>query len=163
MNRTPKNKKSLTMKRQHRRALRHYECGRMEQALGILENLLKRRNESEWWNDWASVQLARGKPSDAERGYQNAIQLDPANRVAELNLGVYLATAGRSSEAIPLMLPSLPTLDPASRKAVEALLGQCGHPILESATGAQPPAILRRGRNRSEASPANRRRREKDE
>jgi len=87
------NKKSLIMKRQHKRALKHYKHGHMQEASEILENLLKRRDDSEWWNDWASVQLARGKSSDAERGYRKAILLQPENQVARLNLGIYLALA----------------------------------------------------------------------
>jgi glycosyltransferase involved in cell wall biosynthesis len=90
-------------KDQHERALRLYQEGRYEESARVLAALLKTKENSELWNDWATAQMMLGKRAECEEGYRRALELDPQSSRAAGNLGVLLATCGRFPEAIPLL------------------------------------------------------------
>jgi glycosyltransferase involved in cell wall biosynthesis len=87
---------------EHERALQLYREGKYEESARLLSDLLKTRENSELWNDWATAQLMLGKRAESEEGYRRALELDPRSCQAAGNLGVLLATSGRIPEAIPL-------------------------------------------------------------
>lgn len=121
----PKNKISLRLKKKHKQALEYFNCGQLPQSAMILEDLLKQKDNAEWWNDWASVQLVRGISADAERGYRRALELDPSNREAELNFGILLAAMGRDREAAELLQQGVKSLEGEQRLQIMQIIDQC--------------------------------------
>lgn len=87
---------------QHQRALRLFQEREYEEAARSWAEVLKIRESSEIWNDWATAKLMQGEIEKSEAGYRRALELDPANSRAWGNLGALLAAAGRFSEAVPL-------------------------------------------------------------
>jgi glycosyltransferase involved in cell wall biosynthesis/tetratricopeptide (TPR) repeat protein len=88
---------------EHEQALQLYREGRYEGSARVLAGLLKTKENSELWNDWATTQLMLGKRAESEEGYRRALELDPQSYQAAGNLGVLLATSGRVPEALPLL------------------------------------------------------------
>ncbi len=80
---------------QHDEAIAAFHQGRSSDALRLLQPLLEAGETSELWNDWAAVQLALGDIERAEAGFSRAIELDPDNTDATINLGVLLLQPGR--------------------------------------------------------------------
>jgi glycosyltransferase involved in cell wall biosynthesis/tetratricopeptide (TPR) repeat protein len=107
---------------QHDDAIIAFQEGRAAEALDLLEELLSVKETSELWNDWAAVQLGLGQVSQAETGFVQALELDPENNDATLNLGLWLLGRGDSDRAVPLLTRALPGLQTEPRKMVDALL-----------------------------------------
>lgn len=109
----------------YREGARLFEQGRVDEASNVLGEALRQGETSEGWSDWATVQLARNRPSEAERGFRRALILDANNGQAAAKLGILLANLGRMNEAIfPLEL-SVPRIPGAERAAVVELLKEC--------------------------------------
>ena len=111
---------------QHDEAIAAFHQGRSSDALRLLQPLLEAGETSELWNDWAAVQLALGDIERAEAGFSRAIELDPDNTDATINLGVLLLSRGDSTRALPLLTSVLPLLPASHRQTVNALLARNG-------------------------------------
>ena len=109
---------------QHDEAIAAFHQGRSSDALRLLQQLLEAGETSELWNDWAAVQLALGDTERAEAGFSRALELDPDNTDATINLGVLLLSRGDSTRALPLLTSVLPLLPAAHRQTVNALLAR---------------------------------------
>ncbi len=92
-----------TIEDQHRQALKLFQEGYYKEAARILDEVLKSKETSEIWNDWATAQLMCKQAAKSEQGYRRALSMDPANVLATGNLGVLLASTGRVPEALPLL------------------------------------------------------------
>ena len=115
-----------------------FEGGDPAAALGYLREAVAQMETSDRWNDLATAHLALGEKHHAESGYRRALQLDPENHQAALNLGIVLKAAGRSAEAIPLLEKgagiakepehtiALRILDECRRQTPAHLGGHCG-------------------------------------
>jgi glycosyltransferase involved in cell wall biosynthesis len=110
----------------HDEAIAAFHQGRFSDALRLLQPLLEAGGTSELWNDWAAVQLALGDIERAEAGFSRAIELDPDNTDAIINLGVMLLSRGDSTRALPLLTSVLPLLPASHRQTVNALLARNG-------------------------------------
>ncbi len=91
-------------------------------ALSVLNGLLREQPTSELWNDWATVQFARGNFEEAKRGYILSVATDPANHQAQLNLGLLLWKLGDSAEARLWIDKALPLQPPETQSTVRQLL-----------------------------------------
>ena len=120
----------------HQRALDSYRRGQFSNAVDLLGQALQEQETSERWNDWASVQLAVRRLTDAERGFRRALQLDPDNPEACSNLGALLATRGRYSEALPYLEKGELTVSEAERGVVQKLVAECRRAISSTNGGA---------------------------
>ena len=124
---------------QHDDAIIAFQEGRAAEALGLLEELLTAKETPELWNDWAAVQLGLGRVAQAEAGFIRALELDPKNNDATVNLGLLLLGRGESDRAVLLLTRALPELPTEQRKMVEALLANptvpqdCAEPNTASA------------------------------
>jgi tetratricopeptide (TPR) repeat protein len=55
------------------------------------------------WNDAGYSDYLQGRWAEAEQSFRNALKLDPGDDRARTNLGMTLAAAGRTEEALPLL------------------------------------------------------------
>jgi O-antigen biosynthesis protein len=76
-----------------------YEAGRFHEALALVLDGLRQLNSSECWNDWAALQFRVGRVDEAEAGFRVAVEKDPNNTQAVLNLGTLLFSVGGYEEA----------------------------------------------------------------
>jgi glycosyltransferase involved in cell wall biosynthesis len=106
----------------HDEAIAAFNQGRAADALGLLQELLNAGETSELWNDWAAVQLSVGKADLAENGFSRALELDPDNTEATINLGVLLLRQGAPARALPLLTSVLPLLPAEYRQIVNDML-----------------------------------------
>ena len=83
----------------HQLALRLAARGNAEEALSLLGDALGEEESSELWNDWAALQFTAGQTDEAEAAFRAALDLEPGNLQALLNLGALLASTARHSEA----------------------------------------------------------------
>ena len=109
----------------HQQGLQAFKDGQFNEAIRFFGEAVAEEETSEIWNDWATAQLAVRNSGDAERAFRRALKLQPDNHQAAANLGVLLATLGRTDEAIPLLEQSQPGLGESERATVTRLLDQC--------------------------------------
>jgi GT2 family glycosyltransferase len=126
----------------HDEAIAAFHQGRFSDALRLLQPLLEAGETSELRNDWAAVQLALGDIERAEAGFSRAIELDPDNTDATINLGVMLLSRGDSTRALPLLTSVLPLLPASHRQTVNDLLARN---VVEPSSG---PAVATSGEGR---------------
>ncbi|HUC42366.1 MAG TPA: glycosyltransferase [Candidatus Micrarchaeaceae archaeon] len=100
-----------------------FEQGRLEEASTAFAYVLQHSETSAGWSDWATVELARNRVEEAERGFRRALELDEENGPAAAKLGILLANTGRIPEAVPLLEQCLPRIPEAERRAIEEFLG----------------------------------------
>jgi GT2 family glycosyltransferase/tetratricopeptide (TPR) repeat protein len=112
----------------HDEAIAAFHQGRSADALRLLQPLLEAGETSELWNDWAAVQLTLGDIERSEAGFSRALELDPDNTDATINLGVLLLSRGDTTRALPLLTSVLPLLPASHRQTVNALLARNGGP-----------------------------------
>ena len=91
----------------------------------MLSQTLLAQETSDGWNDWATAQLARGRPAEAEQGYRRALELDSLNNQAAANLGILLVSKEQFVEAIPFLEQSATSVDEQQRAVIAALLAEC--------------------------------------
>ena len=105
-----------------------------DDGLSVLDGLLKEHPTSELWNDWATLQFARGNSEEAKRGYSSSVAMDPANYQAQLNLGLLLWKSGDRVEARSWIEKALPFQPLETQSAVRQLLHgkPCPSPADES-------------------------------
>jgi Flp pilus assembly protein TadD len=109
----------------HQQGLQAFKDEQFNEAIRLFGEAVAEEESSEIWNDWATAQLAVRNSGDAERAFRRALKLQPDNHQAAANLGVLLATLGRTDEAIPLLEQSQPKLGENERVTVTRLLEQC--------------------------------------
>jgi tetratricopeptide (TPR) repeat protein len=109
----------------HQHGIQHFRDGRLEDALQLLGESFAEGETSERWNDWAAVQLTTHNVTGAEKALRRALKLAPDNLLVAANLGVVMASLGRTDEAIPLLERSWPGLATADKVLVTNLLLQC--------------------------------------
>jgi Flp pilus assembly protein TadD len=80
-------------------------AGNPEAAVRLLAARLQQGETSEGWNDWATAEVACGRATNAESGFRRALQLDPANHQAGINLATVLIAQRRFAEAAPILAP----------------------------------------------------------
>ena len=118
--------------RKHERALALYADGKFEPAAVLLRQALLEAPSSELANDIGAVELACGRPEQALAQFFLATSLDPENTEAVANIGTLLAHMNRLREAIPhLQKAAYRASDPRHRKALGALLAQCGQKVAD--------------------------------
>jgi FkbM family methyltransferase len=111
--------------RQHAEGVKLYQAGRFEEAARALEASFREQPNTELANDWAAAELASGRIASAERGFMEALRLDPGNADAAANLGALLAGQGRAKEAVPILELAVMRSQPAQRPILEPMLGAC--------------------------------------
>jgi glycosyltransferase involved in cell wall biosynthesis len=110
----------------HDEAIAAFHQGRSVDASRLLQELLEAGETPDLWNDWAAVQLGLGEVKHAEKGFCRALELDPDNTDATINLGVMLLNRGDSARALPLLMSVLPLLPAEYRQIVNAMLAGNG-------------------------------------
>jgi len=108
-----------------RTGLQLFKEGRLKDAVLQLARAIEEKETSERWNDWATAQLACGRPVEAEYGYRRALELDSENAQAAANLGVLLMGQGLTEEAVTFLERSAEALDDVQRAKIESLLLEC--------------------------------------
>jgi|GEM_PF-913961 len=94
--------------------------GKLRDALCLLDDAILRRETSELWNDWATIQYQLGDPKAAEHGYRRAIGVDASDRQATVNLGLLLLGQGSTQEAEHLLEMHRHTLTSEETAAIGA-------------------------------------------
>ncbi len=110
------------------------------QAEQLIAAALAERETSELWSDWAAVQLALGRRENVEKGFRRAIELDQANTVAVLNLGVFLAAQRQFLDAIPWLERAVSQLAGDDRAQAASLLENCRQQAVSPPTPQVPAA-----------------------
>ncbi|MGB9467202.1 MAG: methyltransferase domain-containing protein, partial [Candidatus Acidiferrum sp.] len=93
----------MTTEEKHRRVVQLFQAGSNAEALALIREVLGEEDNSERWNDWATLQYLAGHPEEAEAGYRIAFDMNRGNTQAALNLGVFLRSSGRNEEAVPYL------------------------------------------------------------
>ncbi len=85
---------------QHYLGLLHFQRGRNEAAVALLEQAIARSPDfADFHSNLGNVQLALGRLAAAETSYRQAIHLDPARADFHNNLGVLQRVAGQDEAA----------------------------------------------------------------
>ncbi len=124
--------------------------GNVSKLVPILEAALAKENQSAFHHNWLGlVRNAMGKPQEAEQEFRKALQFDPEQDEALVNLGTLYARQQKFDEAIPLLSRALKQ-DPKNLEARVALGAALG------IKGRTEEAIktLEEGRNLKLASPS---------
>jgi ubiquinone/menaquinone biosynthesis C-methylase UbiE len=109
----------MTTQEQHQLGVNLYEKGQYQQAGEVFAELLNAGESSEVWNDWASAQASAGRLTEAKRGFERALQLDPRNREAVGNLAVlvrYDLPKQSASFALPEGISSSKAMTPEMKR-----------------------------------------------
>ena len=82
--------------------------GKYDAAISAIEKGISLKPDDGEAQAWlADVMMRQHRPAQAIEQYRRAVEVDPSFRPARLMLGQLLVTAGRSREAIPVLLPAL--------------------------------------------------------
>lgn len=82
--------------------------GRLDAAVAAIKKGIALKPDDGEAQSWlADVYMREHRPADAIEHYRLAVAVDPSFRPARLMLGQLLINAGRSGEAIPVLLPAL--------------------------------------------------------
>jgi hypothetical protein len=99
--------------------------GKLDQAEKLLEASLAQRETAELWNDWATLQFARGHQDRAEQGYRRALSLQGSERQPAVNLAALLLAQGRLEESMPVLRSLAGRLTEEEKEALRRLTTQC--------------------------------------
>ena len=91
--------RSLAAKALHRDAIQRFRQGKIEEAAALMAHALNTEPSSVRWNDFGTIQLALNHVAGAGQGYRRALELDPQNQMAAVNLVVLLEELDRNEEA----------------------------------------------------------------
>ncbi|WP_263372955.1 glycosyltransferase family 2 protein [Granulicella aggregans] len=95
--------------------------GKIDEALELLSQSLAKQETAELWNDWATIQCARGQHDLAEQGYRRALYLEASHRSSAVNLGIFLMSRGRVQEGSSFIQQFASTLTKDEQDTVAAL------------------------------------------
>jgi tetratricopeptide (TPR) repeat protein len=95
--------------------------GKLDEALELLSQSLAKQETAELWNDWATIQCARGQHDLAEQGYRRALYLEASHRSSAVNLGIFLMSRGRVQEGSSFIQQFASTLTKDEQDTVAAL------------------------------------------
>jgi tRNA (mo5U34)-methyltransferase len=111
----------------HEQGLQSYREGHFEEAVSLLSEALAEKQTSELWNDWGAAQFAAGRVLQAQQGFQRALECDPRDAQAGVNLGAILAQRGELEAAIGMFEKALQghIIDSMERASVKKTLAQC--------------------------------------
>ena len=87
----------------HAQGILHFNAGNFEEAAKCLRAALREEDSSERWSDWASAEFCLSRHEEAEAGFEIALELDPSNHQAALNLATLLVSESRPHEAMRLL------------------------------------------------------------
>mgnify|MGYP000920520973 CR=1 FL=1 len=110
---------------QRKLALAYYNLGRLTEALGIYEALLKAEEDPVLRNRLGNTLRDMGDTGGAEDAYRQAIAEDPALAPPYLNLAELLWRQGRTDEALAIIdrgIAAVPEEQRAALQAARALL-----------------------------------------
>jgi Glycosyl transferase family 2 len=107
------------------RAVQHFCERRFEEASALFAEVLRERETSEIWCEWATVRLFCNDGAGAERGLRRALDLNPGNDLAALKLGVLLIRLERHADAVRYLEQCGSTQDEPRRTEVMQMLATC--------------------------------------
>jgi Tfp pilus assembly protein PilF len=99
-----------------------YEQGQYAAALEEFSKAILAGESSDVWNDWSMAQLACGNRVEAEKGFRRAMEQDPGNATAAMNLVVLLSKLGRSPEAVPYLEVAAKGLSQNEQQGIASLV-----------------------------------------
>ena len=111
-------------KTKHQLALDCVNENRLKEAVDLLAKALGEQENSELWNDWATIKIALDENREALAGYERALELEPANAQAQFNLGVLLLNEGKLSRGIDLLQQCGTRVTSQEQAAISSLLHQ---------------------------------------
>jgi len=97
-----------------------YAQGRLVEAAQAVAEAIAKGETSELWNDWGVIYTGL-----AQKAFRRALEMDPWNGEAMLNLGVSLFCEGKLTAAAPLLRHALAESAGPERAHVAALLALC--------------------------------------
>lgn len=106
-------------------AVPQQNSGLFAETLRLLDEALRRNESSPLWCEWAMLQAAQNRLAEAEEGFGRALELDPGNHRASVNMGALLAAQGRKSEAIPYLEPCAESSEAPLGANARRLLEEC--------------------------------------
>lgn len=92
--------------------------GRVSDAINLIGAGLAAHETPDLWNTWGALHTRIGHLEQAERGFRNALNLDPVNRNANVNLGLLLLVQKRVDEGMTILRCYEDTLTPEEKKAM---------------------------------------------
>jgi glycosyltransferase involved in cell wall biosynthesis len=109
----------------YKEAVRLFDVQRFEEASTFFADALKQEETCERWCDWATARLACNNANDGERGLRRALVIHPSNNLANLKLGVLLASLGRCAEALPYLEHYATRTNGPDHAEVMEMMGVC--------------------------------------
>lgn len=109
-------------KLRHDRGIRLFHARSYDACVSEISEALALESTAERWNGWASAQAACSHRVLAELGFRQALRVEPGNTEACANLGAFLSSLGRHSDALPLLERALPAADAGSRLTLQRLI-----------------------------------------
>jgi len=109
----------------YKEAVRLFDVQRFEEASTFFADALKQEETCERWCDWATARLACNNATDGERGLRRALVSHPSNNLANLKLGVLLASLGRCAEALPYLEHYATRTNGPDHAEVMEMMGVC--------------------------------------
>jgi GT2 family glycosyltransferase/SAM-dependent methyltransferase/glycosyltransferase involved in cell wall biosynthesis len=106
----------------HAAAVALSNAGRHQEALALLCQLLGETDSSEYWNDWAALQFRLNHKDEAEAGFRLALEKNPQNTQAALNLGALLCSEIGDEEGESWLAQAAETGKAQEREAASHLL-----------------------------------------
>jgi SAM-dependent methyltransferase len=123
-------------------AMTRFRRGQPAEAVRLFAEALAEKETSEGWNDWATAQVAAGAGEEAEAGYERALELNPNDQEALVNLAVLRVAKSRFAEALALLDRAQPiALQPAT---IQKLIAQCRQQALPEQDAPRLEEYLRR-------------------
>jgi len=104
-----------------------YAQGRLVEAAQAVAEAIAKGETSELWNDWGVIYIGL-----AQKAFRRALEMDPWNGEAMLNLGVSLFCQGKLTAAAPLLRHALAESAGPERAHIAALLALCEPPARET-------------------------------
>jgi predicted Zn-dependent protease len=98
---------------------------RFEEASAVFAAVLRQRESSEIWGEWATVRLFCNDVTGAERGFRRALDLNAGNDLAALKLGVLLMKLERHADAVRYLEQCGSNQNEPERTEVMQMLATC--------------------------------------
>jgi glycosyltransferase involved in cell wall biosynthesis/SAM-dependent methyltransferase len=101
-----------------------FNSGRYQEAIPVLRAAADALQTAENWNDLGACEFKANLPQ-AEASFRRALALDPVYHLAQMNLGVLLASQKRYGEALLLLESARVGFGTEQQNAIEELLRTC--------------------------------------